>query len=148
MINPRKLAAIDVVLLGSRFIIAEFAIGVTLGLALGAFILLRALLLWQFALGVYLILLGLNYVPMLVYAIAFTKGRSARAELGEELDDKRAAIAKYRRQSLLLLVPVLPVVIALRRHTQRTRGNPKPRVTVLRFVNAVEVIALVGLIGP
>jgi len=63
-------------------------------------------------LGLYLISLGINYVPMLAYAVAITRRQSAEA-LGEELMDKRRAMAKYRRQSLLLLVPLRAPILAL-----------------------------------
>lgn len=113
VIKLRKLAAIDIVFLGSKFIIAEFAGGVLLCIALGAFVLFKGHSLWQLALGLYLISLGLNYVPMLVYAVAITKGQSARAEIGDELLDKRRAMAKYRHQSLLLLAPLVVPILAL-----------------------------------
>jgi hypothetical protein len=83
-----KLAAIDITFLGSKFIVAEFVGGVLLCLALGAFILLRAGSFWQFALGLYFVSLGINYVPMLIYALSITRSKSARAELGNELVDK------------------------------------------------------------
>jgi hypothetical protein len=67
----------------------------------------------QLVLGVYLIGLSINYVPMLIYAIGLTTNKSARAELGQELNDERRAMAKYRRQSLLLLVPFLVPTLAL-----------------------------------
>jgi hypothetical protein len=111
--NPRKLAAIDIVLLGSKFIITEFAGGVLLCIALGAFILMRHHSTWQLALELYFISLGINYVPLLVYAVAITRKRSAHAELGNELNDKRSAIVKYRRQSVLLLIPLLVPIFAL-----------------------------------
>ena len=115
MINPRKLAAIDIAFLGSKFIIAEFAAGVLLCAALGAFTILRAGSLGQRALGLYLICLGINYVPMLVYAIAITRGHSAQAEIGDELmSNSLRAMAKYRRRSIFLLLPLLVPVIALR----------------------------------
>jgi hypothetical protein len=113
MINPRKLAAIDIVFLGSKLIIAEFAAGVLLSVSLGVFVLLRAHSFWPLALGLYLISLGINYVPMLVYAVTITKGQSARAEMGDELQDKRRAMAKYQRESILLLVPLLAPILAL-----------------------------------
>lgn len=123
MIVPRKLAAIDIVFLGSRFIIAEFAGGVILCVALGTFVLWRAGSVWQLLLGLYLIALGINYVPMLVYAVAIAGGKSARAELGDELTDKRRAMAKYRRQSLLLLVPLLVPIIALWQARRRAHSG-------------------------
>jgi hypothetical protein len=65
MIDPRKLVAIDIVFLGSKFIIAEFAGGVLLCLVLGTFVLFREDSFRQLALGLYLISLGINYVLML-----------------------------------------------------------------------------------
>ena len=41
VLNPRKLAAIDLALLGPKVIISEFIIGVFLSAALGVFVLLR-----------------------------------------------------------------------------------------------------------
>jgi len=113
VINPRKLAAIDIVFLGSKLIIAEFAGGVLLCVALGTFVLFRGHSFWQIALGLYFISLGINYVPLLVYAVAITRGQGARAEMGDELSDERRAMAKYRRQSILLLVPLLVPILAL-----------------------------------
>jgi hypothetical protein len=128
MVNPRKLAAIDIVYLGSKFIIAEFAAGVLLWVALGVFVLLRAHSFWQLALGLYLISLGIN-VPMLVYAVTITKGQSARVEMGDELQDKRRAMAKYRRGSILLLVPLLVpfvrVVLAAKARFVQTAQRPR-----------------------
>ena len=113
MVNLRKLAAIDIAFLGSKIVIAEFAAGVAFCVALGAFIALRAHSASQIALAIYFILLGINYVPLFFYAVAITRARSARSELGDELDDQRRAMAKYRRQSLLLLIPLLAPILAL-----------------------------------
>jgi hypothetical protein len=113
VINPRKLAAIDIIFLGPKFIISEFAGGVLLCAALGVFILFRSHSSAQLALGLYLISLGINYAPMLLYAVAIANHDGARAEMGDELDDKSRAMTKYRRQSMLLLVPLLVPIIAL-----------------------------------
>ena len=121
MVNPRKLAAIDIVFLGSKIIVAEFAGGVLLCVALGMFVLSRGHSFWQFILGLYLISLGINYVPMLFYAVAITRGRIARAEMGDELRDERRAMAKYRRQSILLLVPLLVPILALAQERRKGR---------------------------
>ena len=119
ILNPRKLAAIDILFLGSKFVIAEFAAGVFLCAALGTFVLFRRTSVAQLALGLYLISLGVNYVPMLIYAIGIASGQTARAELGGELEDTRRAMAKYRRQSVLLLVPFLVPIIALGQSRRR-----------------------------
>jgi hypothetical protein len=123
MIDPRKLAAIDIALLGPAFILAEFAAGVLLSLSLGVFILLRAGSGWQIGLALYFLSLGLNYVPMLVYASDIARKRSALAEIGGELSDKRQAMAKYRRQSLFLLVPLVVPAVALRRTVHGRRSG-------------------------
>ena len=66
VLNARKLAAIDLVFLGSKVIIVEFAIGIFFSAALGFFVLLRGHgSLVQVVLGLYLISIGINYVPML-----------------------------------------------------------------------------------
>ncbi len=112
-INLRKLAAIDIFFLGHKLIFAEYAVGVFLSIALGVFVLFRGHSFWQVVLGTYLVFLGINYVPMLVYAVAIADKQSAKAELGDELSEKQTALSKYRRQSLLLLVPLLAPIFAL-----------------------------------
>ena len=67
----------------------------------------------------YLISLGINYVPMFAYAVAIPTREGARAELGDELSDKRRAMSKYRRQSLLLLIPLLVPTLAFAARRQR-----------------------------
>ena len=121
MLNPRKLAAIDLAFLGPKLIISEFTLGVLLSIALGVFVLFRGHRSpAQIALGLYLISLGLNYIPMLVYAIAINKAKSARRELGNEHDNKSAAMKKYRRQSVWLLIPLIVPIVALTQTRRRT----------------------------
>ena len=120
MLNPRKLVALDLAYLGPKVIIGEFTFGVLFSPALGVFVLLRGhWSLAQIALGIYFISLGLNYIPMLVYAITINKAKSARSELGSELDEKRAAMKRYRRESLWLLVPLIVPIVALTQTRKR-----------------------------
>jgi hypothetical protein len=49
---------------------------------LGTFVPFRGHSFWQFALGLYFISLGINYVPLLLYAVAITRRQRARAEMG------------------------------------------------------------------
>ena len=115
-LDLRKLAAIDIVFLGFRLVVGEYAFGVVFSTALGIFVLIRSHSLWQVALGAYLICLGLNYVPMLAYTISIANKQNGRAELGEELQNRRRAMTKYRWLSLLLLVPLaLPVLVITRK---------------------------------
>ena len=113
MADLRKLAAIDILFLGSRFIIIEFAVGAFLSAALGLFVLIRGHSFWQLALGIYLICVGINYLPMLAYAVSISNKERAQTELAGELANKRSAMAKYRGQSLLLLVPLVVPILAL-----------------------------------
>ena len=128
MINPRKLAAIDLVFLGYKFVVTEFAAAVVCCPALGAWVLIRSHAYWQIALGLYLMSLGINYVPMLLYAVAIARHGNARAEMGVELDDKRQAMAKYRLQSLSLLVPLLVPAVSF---VQERRGSQPNNTTRL-----------------
>lgn len=111
-LDIRKLAAIDIVFLGYKLIFAEYAFGVLFSVALGIFVLFRAHSVWQVVLGIYLTCLGINYVPMFAYTVSIGNKQSAQAELANELADKRKAMSKYRRLSLLLFVPLLvPVLV-------------------------------------
>lgn len=121
MINIRKLAAIDIAFLGSRIIIGEFLLGVIGPAALGIFIALRAHSAFQWAMGINFLAMGLNYVPLLVYAVSLTRSGDARALMADEIESgKREAMRKYRRGSLLLLLPFVIPVLAL---LQRNRAN-------------------------
>jgi hypothetical protein len=120
VINIRKLVALDLVLLGSKYILGEYGGVVFFSIAIGIFGLLRGRSFWQVALGVYLICVGINHMPMLVYAVAITRKQSARAEVAEELTHRRQARSKYRRQSLLTLVPLLVPVLVVARLRQKS----------------------------
>lgn len=64
MLEPRKLAAIDLAFLGPKIIIPEFLAGVALSAALGVLVLVRGHgSPTQIVLGFYLISLGINYAP-------------------------------------------------------------------------------------
>ena len=115
-IDLRKLAVIDIAFLGRKAIVAEYAAGVVLSTALGVFVLVRGHSFWQILLGVYFLCLGINYAPMLAYAMAIPTQERARKEMGGELADRGKAMSKYRRLSLLLLIPlVVPLLTLLAR---------------------------------
>ena len=78
-IEVRKLAAVDMVLHGTRVIVAEFAIGVLLLLAVGL-VSLRVGLdqsldwsNWQAVFGIWLVAIAANYVPLFLYALAIAR---------------------------------------------------------------------------
>jgi hypothetical protein len=98
-------------------ILAEFLLGVFGPLLLGIFIATRSHSAGQVALAVYFVLLGVNYVPLLLYAITIPSVDVAREEVAAEIAlGKREAMRKYRRGSLLLLIPLVVPVLAV---TQR-----------------------------
>ncbi|HKW34059.1 MAG TPA: hypothetical protein VJN92_13700 [Candidatus Acidoferrum sp.] len=121
-VDLRKLAAIDIAFLGRKVIVAEFAGGVVLSTALGLFVLVRGHSFWQITLGVYFLCLGINYAPMLGYAMAIPTQEHAREEMADELEDKRESMSKYRRLSLLLLIPLVAPILAL---AARQKPNPE-----------------------
>ena len=136
MVDFRKLAAVDIAYLGSRLILAEFSIGVFGSLALGLFALLRSRSLGGIALASYLLSIGVNYIPLLLYAISLVRLDSARYEIDEDTADKRRIFRKYRRQSLLLLVPLaVPILVLARELHQNTLSEqriPLERQTLIR----------------
>ena len=121
VINIRKLAAFDVVFLGPRFILAEFGLAVFLSPALGLFTLIRSHSAWQVILGGYLLSLGVNYVPLLLYAIAIVRHRSAQQEVADELAGRDRSARRYRLQSLLLLVPFVVPLLAIAQERQKAQ---------------------------
>src|SRR5215469_5880729 len=123
VIDFRKLAAVDIATLGSRFVLAEFSMGVFGSLALGVLILFRSHSVGGIALGAYLLCIGVNYLPLLLYAISLVRLDSAPYEIAEETADKSRMFRKYRRQSLLLLVPLAVPILAVARELQRNTST-------------------------
>ena len=126
MIDIRKLAAIDIAFLGKTFIIVEFVLGAFGIGALGVFVAVRGQTLFQAALAAYLISLAINYVPLMLYAFAIARAGSARGEIADEVgDDRRRAMRKYRRGSLLLPLPlVVPVLAIAQERSRRHSSDP------------------------
>ena len=116
MIDIRRLAAVDIAFLGSRFILAEFSIGVFGSLGLGMLTLIRTHSVGGTLFGVYLLCVGGNYVPLLLHAISLVRHGTARHEIAHELPEKHLMFRKYRRQSLLLLVPLVVPILAIIQH--------------------------------
>jgi len=126
LIDFRKLAAMDIAFLGPRVILAEFSIGVVGSLALGLLTLLRGHSGGAVALGFYLLLIGINYIPLLLYAIRIVHLGRASDEIADEQASKHGMFRKYRRQSLLLLVPLAVPMLALARELQQNKEHSTP----------------------
>jgi hypothetical protein len=116
-LDVRRTAALDMALHGSKLIVAEFAIGTTLCAGLGALALafgIRSLSNGiSFAVvGVTLIGVALNYVPLLIYSIDIARRGSARNEAKEELA-RPELIRRYSARQFVLLVPFAIAVMAV-----------------------------------
>jgi hypothetical protein len=129
MLNVRKLAAIDVQFLGSKFILTEFGLAVSGLMAVGILTLRAGIQRFHsarmIAFGAYLLLLGMNYVPLLLHAIDMARHGTAGEEIADEPGDKRAAFSKYRRQSLLLLLPLVVPAAAVVQEASRRQSLTK-----------------------
>jgi len=126
LIQVRKLAAVDMVSLGTRVIVVEYALGVALPLILGIASLRArlgpALSPGQVGLGVWLVTIALNYVPLLLYAVSMARSGTVRSEGEPEL----AHVRRYAIQQAIILVPLFVVILALvqermRRHMGEVR---------------------------
>ena len=123
LIELRKLAAVDMVWLGKRIVIAEYALGVILPLTLGVFSVGRSvsqhsgLFSWQTAMGIWLIGIAANYVPLLLYARSLARGGTVEEEGRPELPRAR----RYGVQQIMILIPLFVVGVALVQ--ERSRGQ-------------------------
>jgi hypothetical protein len=113
MFNARKLAAVDLAFLGPRVVLPEFILGVVGPIGLGIWTIAKIPSMGGILFGVYLLLIGLNYVPLLWHAISLVRQGTAHQEISSEAEDKRKMFRKYRRQSLLLLLPLIVPAVAL-----------------------------------
>ena len=115
----RKLVALDIVLHGPRFIMIEFGVGTPVILAFGLWLMSGSL---GYLLGVYLLLTGLNYVPLLIYAVLVVSGNSARRETEYGLAHDRHYVRRYSTQQLLLFVPLAVLILAIVQELKRTQS--------------------------
>ena len=127
-INVRKLAALDIALHGAPLILIEFGAAVTIGAALGVWLMSTAsavsqgAALFRLVLGAYFLCIAINYAPLLLYGLDIARRRSARHEAAAELAEKDGRSARrYGAQSLLLIVPLVIPAIALAQELRAAR---------------------------
>jgi len=109
IINIRKLVALDISLHGPRFIMVEFGVGTPAIIAFGLFVIYTG----QHVLGAYVLLTGINYVPLLVYALLIVKARSAAKEIEGGMSVDRHYVRKYSTQQLFIFVPLTVLFLAV-----------------------------------
>ena len=118
MLNVRKLAALDMALHGPRFIVIEFGLGVAGCAVIGALSFAAGVRTWsrgvgwQLVLGVVLLWIALNYVPLLLHAIDLARRGSARQEASAELANPKL-VRLYGLKQLWILVPFAVLTFAV-----------------------------------
>jgi len=109
LINIRKLVALDILLHGPRFILLEYGLGTPFLIIFGAWLTMSSLSI----LGLYLVFVGIDYVPLLLYAIVIIRERSASSEVDPGLAHDRRYVRKYSLQQFILLIPLVVPFVAL-----------------------------------
>lgn len=114
MINIRKLAEVDLAWLGAKVIVTEYSLGVSLPFLLGLVLLRRSLssanpFSWITLVGIWLVAIAINYVPLLTYAVLISRAGTAKTEGQSEIVHAK----RYGVQQAITLVPLLVVGLAL-----------------------------------
>jgi hypothetical protein len=113
-IDIRRLVTADFDGIGPRIVVPEFEVLAAGALLLGILALVRGQSAEAVVLGVVSIGLGLNYVPVLLYAIDLVRREPQQAATERDAGDDESQYASFRRQSLWLLVPYVVAFVALR----------------------------------
>jgi len=108
LINVRRLVSLDITLHGERFILAEFGIGTPAIFLFGFFLMISG----PSLLGWYFVLTGVNYLPLLAYAIITAKRHSAKSDVEAEMSRDKHYVRKYSIQQLLLFIPLAVALLA------------------------------------
>lgn len=115
LISVSKLVALDVALHGRRLILLEFGVTAAAMIGAGLFITLRS----YFPLGAYFLLVGINYVPLFVYA--FTEAGVLGGAVGQNRTDLAGNIQRYGLQQTLILLPFAIPILAILQRSGRSR---------------------------
>ena len=121
VINVRRLVALDITLHGPRFITAEFGIGTPVILAVGISLILAS----QLILGTYLLLIGINYIPLFVYMVVIVRKGSAGLEIADYMSNDKHYVRKYSTQQLLLFLPLVVFGLAVWQELKGETGSRK-----------------------
>ena len=108
--------------LGPKVIVAEYAFGIILPLALGVFTLHSTFLppyrlTRQTIFGFWLISIAANYIPLFLYAVSIARAGTVKAE-GEP---ERPHARRYGVQQVIILIPFLVVIIAVIQERRRRK---------------------------
>lgn len=115
-----RLVELDLAFLGPRVIVAEFAFGVAGPLLLGllslAYAIRREFPIWSWPvlLGIELVAIGVNYVPLLAEAWRRRSDRAAIDATKSAVRNEPGEARSYSVRQAWILVPAAVVVFALR----------------------------------
>lgn len=129
-LDVRRLVELDLAFLGPRVIVVEYGLGVLFGLALGGFSIAYAVRnsgpawSWPVVLGLELAAIGVNYVPLFVWARRLSGGAASIAVTRAAMRERPAEARSYGLRQAWILVPGAVVWFAA---TQRTRVPPANR---------------------
>jgi hypothetical protein len=114
IINIKKLAALGIRLHGRNVILIEFGLSFLFLISFGLFIFLASLEVSMLGLlfGAYLLLVGLNYLPLLLYAVVISRKNIAHSKASEE-SPRTGRTRKYSIQQLIILIPFLVLVLSV-----------------------------------
>lgn len=114
--DPRRLAAVDMygthgTLCRRRVILFEFVAGLIAVLAFGGW-LISVGDVGNAVIGVIIVTIGLNYAPLALYAIRFSRSGALEAELSDV--DVPKELRRYTVLQLWVVVPLALVVLDIR----------------------------------
>ena len=120
--SVRRLAAIDMYgtkgkRLRRRLVLVEFVAVVLVCFFLSVLLILKGDSVALIIIGVWIALLGANYVPLAIYAIDFSRGSRLLEEL--KAVDIRQELRYYSVAQFWVLVPLLFVLLAFRESLAR-----------------------------
>jgi hypothetical protein len=122
-IQVRKLAAVEMAVLGTQVTVFAYALGMILPLLFGLFALVLNSMApqpadWQVALGTWLVAIAVNYVPLFAYALSIARAGTVAREGEPELAHAR----RYSIQQIIVLIPFLVPVLTLAQERGRRRA--------------------------
>lgn len=80
----------------------------------------------QLILGAFVLLTGINYVPLLVYAVVIVRAGSASKEIEAGMTADRRYVRKYSAQQPMIFVPLLILGLSLKQElTKEAAAQPR-----------------------
>ncbi len=101
----------------------EMGVGTPAILAFGFFVVYSG----QLPIGTYILLSGLNYVPLLIYAVTIVRAGTAKEEIAEGMAADRHYVRKYSTQQLLIFVPFVVILLAAQQELRKQPRDAPPR---------------------